>query len=55
MPLAVLRRARAAGIVAEGESAVLVMTGSGLKYTAAFAAHRLEWRDCDLAALPEYL
>lgn len=55
VPLAVLRRARAAGIVAEGESAVLVMTGSGLKYTAAFAAHRLEWRDCDLAALPEYL
>ncbi len=55
VPLAVLRRARADGIVAEGESAALVMTGSGLKYTAAFAAHRLEWRDCDLASLPAYL
>lgn len=55
VPLAVLRRARTAGIVAEGESAVLVMTGGGLKYAAAFAAHRLEWRDCDLASLPAYL
>lgn len=55
VPLAVLRRARAAGIVREGESVVLVMTGSGLKYTAAFRSHRLEWHDCDLAALSEYL
>ena len=55
VPLAVLRRARAAGVVAEGESAVLVMTGGGLKYAAALGAHRLEWRDCDLASLPERL
>jgi len=55
VPLGALRRARAAGIVKEGESAVLVATGGGLKYTTAFAAHKLEWRDCTLADLPSLL
>ncbi len=54
VPLGALRAARASGIVGEGESAVLVATGGGLKYTAAFSAHRLDWIDCalnDLARL----
>ncbi len=52
VPLGALRLARAAGTVKEGESAVLVMTGSGLKYTTAFSAHSLSWRDCSIADLP---
>ena len=55
VPLAALRNARARGIVKEGESAVLVMTGSGLKYTTAFKAHTLRWQDCGIADLPEKL
>ncbi len=51
VPLATLRRARAKGIVKEGERVALVLTGSGLKYTAAFAAHRLRWEDCGLDEL----
>ena len=55
VPLGALRLARASGIVQEGESAVLVTTGGGLKYTTAFAAHKLEWRDCAIADLPDIL
>ncbi len=55
VPLGALRIACAAGIVREGESAVLIMTGSGLKYTTAFASHRLNWRDCTIADLPTLL
>jgi threonine synthase len=55
VPLACLRKAKAEGTVAEGQSAVLIMTGSGLKYTAAFAAHRLNWIDCSLEELGEKL
>jgi threonine synthase len=55
VPLAALRLARAAGIVGEGQSAVLVMTGSGLKYTAAFSAHQLHWQDCAISDLPQFL
>ncbi len=55
VPLAVLRAARKQGVVKEGESAALVMTGSGLKYTTAFASHKLSWQDCDIADLPRKL
>lgn len=55
VPLGALRAARASGIVGEGESAVLVATGGGLKYTAAFAAHRLNWRDCAISDLAELI
>ena len=55
VPLGALRLARAAGVVHEGQSAVLVMTGSGLKYTAAFSAHQLHWQDCDISDLPRFL
>ncbi len=55
VPLGALRIARAAGTVREGESAVLIMTGSGLKYTTAFAYHSLDWRDCTIADLPTLL
>ena len=55
VPLACLRKARAEGTVTERQTAVLVMTGSGLKYTAAFAAHRLNWVDCSLEELGEKL
>lgn len=55
VPLGALRAARARGIVKEGESAVLVTTGGGLKYTTAFAAHKLEWRDCAISDLPNIL
>ena len=55
VPLATLRQARAKGIVKEGERVALVFTGSGLKYTAAFASHRLHWEDCGLEELEERL
>ena len=55
VPLAALRRARASGVVREGESAVLILTGSGLKYTAAFGAHKLSWTDAGMEDLPELL
>lgn len=55
VPLGALRLARAAGVVHEGQSAVLVMTGSGLKYTAAFSAHQLHWQDCAISDLPRFL
>ena len=53
VPLACLRNAREEGLVAEGSTAVLIMTGSGLKYTAAFQAHKLKWKDCKLKELAE--
>lgn len=53
VPLACLRNAREEGVVSEGATAVLVMTGSGLKYTAAFQAHKLKWKDCKLKELAE--
>ena len=55
VPLGALRAARANGIVKEGESAVLVTTGGGLKYTTAFAAHKLEWHDCAIGDLAKLL
>ena len=55
VPLACLRKARADGTIAEGQTAVMVMTGSGLKYTAAFAAHELKWVDCGIEDLAEKL
>ena len=55
VPLGALRLARAQGVVKEGERVVLVSTGGGLKYTTAFAAHKLEWRDCAIADLPQLL
>lgn len=55
LPLACLRTARKLGIVKEGQRVVSVMTGSGLKYTAAFASHKLKWEDCTLEELPQRL
>lgn len=55
VPLGALRNARREGLVAEGQSAALILTGGGLKYTAAFSAHRLRWRDCGLSDLPGLL
>lgn len=53
VPLACLRNAREEGVVSEGETAVLVLTGSGLKYTGAFQAHKLKWKECKLKELAE--
>ncbi|MGI6075322.1 MAG: pyridoxal-phosphate dependent enzyme, partial [Pyramidobacter sp.] len=55
VPLGALRQARGEGIVSEGQSAALILTGSGLKYTAAFAAHKLHWQDCGLEDLQKLL
>jgi len=51
VPLAALRRLRQQGTIAQGESAVLVVTGSGLKYTAAFDKHELHSYTCRLDQL----
>lgn len=51
VPIAAIRQLRGAGYLTEQDSVVAVVTGSGLKYTAAFERHRISYSTCKLADL----
>ncbi len=53
--LAGLRKCVSEGVVEEGQSAVLVLTGGGLKYTAIFGQHDLAWEESSLDGLGRLL
>jgi len=48
VPLAAAYEAKKRGIIKESDRIVTVLTGSGLKYTAAFSRHKLSWRECHI-------
>lgn len=51
VPLAAAYEAKKRGIIGANDRVVSVMTGSGLKYTAAFAKHNLKWNECHVNEL----
>lgn len=53
--LAGLREALSDGTVEKGQSAALILTGAGLKYTAVFGQHDLSWSQCSLDKLKKAL
>ncbi|MDD4837095.1 MAG: threonine synthase [Synergistales bacterium] len=53
--LAGLRKAVSDGTVEHGQSAVMILTGAGLKYTAVFGQHELIWSQCSLDELERAL
>ncbi|SMG27017.1 threonine synthase [Dethiosulfovibrio salsuginis] len=53
--LAGLKKAMADGTVEQGQSAALILTGAGLKYTAVFGQHDLSWTQCSLDKLEKAL
>ena len=48
VPLAAAYEANNRGIIKENDRIVTILTGSGLKYTAAFSRHKLSWRECHI-------
>lgn len=54
-PLAAVRSLAGEGRIRRGESAVCIVTGGGLKYTAAFGFHRFRVKGCKLSSLEECL
>jgi len=55
VPIAAAYEARARGIINEKDRVVTIFTGSGLKYTAAFAYHKLSWNECHLNELEKLI
>lgn len=53
--LAGLRKAVSDGTVEQRQSAIMVLTGAGLKYTAVFGQHDLRWSQCSLDELEKAL
>ncbi|HKL09819.1 MAG TPA: pyridoxal-phosphate dependent enzyme, partial [Clostridia bacterium] len=55
VPFAALRKLRRAGCISGESSAVCILTGSGLKYTAALAKHNLKSEECPLENLSDFI
>lgn len=51
VPIAAIRKLRTEGYLTEHDSAAAIVTGSGLKYTAAFERHQIHFATCRLADL----
>ena len=51
VPVGAAYEARKRGIIGEKDRVITIFTGSGLKYTAAFAKHNLSWRECHVSDL----
>ena len=50
-PLGAAYEAKKRGIINENDRVVTILTGSGLKYTAAFSKHKLSWQECHVSDL----
>jgi len=55
VPLGAAYEAKKRGIIKNEDRVVTVLTGSGLKYTAAFSRHKLSWYECHVNDLPELI
>lgn len=55
VPIAAIRRLRQEGYLQPQDSVAAVITGSGLKYTAAFARHQIHYQNCALAGLGQLI
>jgi threonine synthase len=55
VPLAALRQLAGTGVIGSNDSVVLLITGSGLKYTAAFKKHDLSITDCRTEDLSTFM
>jgi threonine synthase len=51
VPIGAAYEAKKRGIINENDRIVTILTGSGLKYTAAFARHKLSWHECHVSDL----
>ncbi len=55
VPLAAVRQLTGQGVIGSDASVVLLISGSGLKYTAAFERHDLQISDCRIEDLGEFM
>lgn len=55
VPLAALRQLARNGVIGSNDTVVLLVTGSGLKYTAAFERHDLRIADCRMEDLDKFM
>jgi len=55
VPLAAVRQLAGNGVIDSRDSVVLIVTGGGLKYTAAFERHDLRVADCRIEDLGEFM
>ncbi|MBN2568316.1 MAG: threonine synthase [Deltaproteobacteria bacterium] len=55
VPLAAVKQLAGKGVLGAGDSVVLIVTGGGLKYTAALEKHDLHVDDCSSDVLPEFI
>ena len=55
VPIGAAYEAKKRGIIHEKDRVIAILTSSGLKYTAAFAEHKLSWRDCSLNDLQGFI
>lgn len=54
-PIAAVRSLAEEGRITRGETVVCIVTGGGLKYTAAFDFHRFRVADCTLSTLEDHI
>lgn len=55
VPLAAVIKLKKEGFLKENEKIVCIVTGSGLKYTASFAMHKLNYAECRLNELSSFI
>jgi threonine synthase len=55
VPIGAAYEAKSRGIISETDRVVTILTGAGLKYTAAFEKHKLSWRECHVNDLHELI
>lgn len=55
VPLAAVRQLAGKGVIGSNDTVVLIVTGGGLKYTAAFERHDLQVADCRMEGLREFM
>jgi threonine synthase len=55
VPIGAAYEAKSRGIINEKDSIVTILTGAGLKYTAAFSKHILSWHECHVNDLQKLI
>jgi threonine synthase len=55
VPIGAAYEAKKRGIISEKDRVITILTGSGLKYTAAFSSHKLSWHECHVNDLEKLL
>lgn len=55
VPIAAVKKLKETGVLSDDDRVVCIITGSGLKYTAAFAKHYMKSEECRLEDLGEFI